>query len=389
MERTKSSMKTRLEEIIETGRRSASGVLTRIMTEMPIDRIVRARALDFEADERGIFVKVPGAADGPGGEGEPSSVTERLHPNAFGQMMERADIPMEYARTLQKMSESRPTSMGAVRSPWGNQLLAHNLKEIYSHQADTRYLTRSVPVRGSGAVAPHDEMRGFLSNKFRRLDSRPIIEALNTASDEIGAFPIDGFMSDTRCAITIILPKVFEIAKGEFVAWGFSWQNSDYGDGAHNLLEFLYRIICMNGATGKETLRQVHLGGRLDESDMWSARTQRLDSERSASMVKDAIKGYLSPRVLEEKAAFIKKAADETVDLDARGMKEFLKKQLGAGDAKKAVEKFNSADVEMLPPGNSLWRLSNAISWMAGQEKDADKRMALMATAGAVLDKAA
>ena len=358
-------MKAKLEEIIERGRSRAVGVIERIQAEVPTDRIVKARVLDFEPDESGIWVQIPD-------NGRPGA-RERLHRNANSQMMERAGLHSDFLDRL----------TGDTAPRWKNELLAHNLRTVFRNQGDTRYLTRSYK----------GELRGFLSNKFRRLDSRPIIEALATAARAIGAAPVDGIATDTRVSLKILLPRVFEIPMGsgrvDYVAWGYSWQNSDYGNGAHTMLEFLMRLVCMNGATGEETLRQVHLGGRLQDDKIWSARTYKLDTERSASMIKDAVTSYLSPAKLNEKVALLAKAAETKVDLDNKSIGEWLKKQLGVGKAKEVFDIFSSPDVENLPPGSNVWRLSNAISWLAGKEEDGDKKLEYMAVAGNVLKKTA
>lgn len=368
-------MKSKLEQIIEHGRERAVGVIEKIQAEVPVDRIVKAKVIDFEPDEHGIWVQIPDNGHGSGhGDGPARGpARERLHKNANSQMMERAGLASDFMDRLQ----------GETNPLWRNELLAHNLRTVFRHQNETRYLTRSYK----------GELRGFLSNKYRRLDSRPIIEALASAAQQIGAVPVDGIGTDTRVSLKILLPRVFEIPMGggrvDYVAWGYSWQNSDYGNGAHTMLEFLMRLVCANGATGEETLRQVHLGGRLQDDEIWSARTYKLDTDRSASMIKDAVQNYLSPAKLNEKIAMLAKAAEAKVDLDNKTIGEWLKKQLGVGRAKEVVETYNSADVENLPPGNSMWRLSNAISWLAGKEQDGEKRLELMAAAGAILKKAA
>jgi len=43
----------------------------------------------------------------------------------------------------------------------------------------------------------------------------------------------------------------------------------------------------------------------------------------------------------------------------------------------------------MLPPGNTTWRLSNAVSWVAGKMNDSERKLDLMKAAGALLPKAA
>lgn len=59
---------------------------------------------------------------------------------------------------------------------------------------------------------------------------------------------------------------------------------------------------------------------------------------------------------------------------------------LTKSDREKVVAAFDSPDVQNLPPGNTLWRLSNAVSWIA-QHKDnsPDHRIELEAAAGAMV----
>jgi hypothetical protein len=67
---------------------------------------------------------------------------------------------------------------------------------------------------------------------------------------------------------------------------------------------------------------------------------------------------------------------------------EQLRKVLTKGEVDAVVQTFNSPDVENLPPGNSKWRLSNAISWVAGTLVDADRKLDLMRLAGSVVETA-
>jgi hypothetical protein len=50
-----------------------------------------------------------------------------------------------------------------------------------------------------------------------------------------------------------------------------------------------------------------------------------------------------------------------------------------SGEAIRAVE---SQDTYNLPAGITKWRFSNAISWIAGQTKDEEKKLDLMKIAG-------
>jgi flagellar biosynthesis chaperone FliJ len=93
-------------------------------------------------------------------------------------------------------------------------------------------------------------------------------------------------------------------------------------------------------------------------------------------------------RVLSEKAAraqvVVQKAHEEKVDWkNVRGglAKKLLKSELAAAQAA-----FDSPDVYNLPEGNTMWRVSNAISWIAGSTEDADRKLELQRLAGELVD---
>jgi hypothetical protein len=60
----------------------------------------------------------------------------------------------------------------------------------------------------------NNEVRGFLSDQYRRLDPRPIIEAFVTGVMKLGALPFKGYVSDTKVCIQAIVPDVFEAIPG-------------------------------------------------------------------------------------------------------------------------------------------------------------------------------
>jgi hypothetical protein len=65
-----------------------------------------------------------------------------------------------------------------------------------------------------------------------------------------------------------------------------------------------------------------------------------------------------------------------------------LRKALLKSEADAVIEAYNSPDTHNLPAGNTTWRFSNAISWIAGATEDAERKLDLMKIAGEVLPKA-
>jgi hypothetical protein len=174
---------------------------------------------------------------------------------------------------------------------------------------------------------------------------------------------------------------------GELVAYGLSLENSDFGNGALSLRAYLLRIWCTNLAITEETMRQIHLGKRLDDNMIYSQRTYELDSKTTVSALRDVVRLQLDAGSLTNRMEAVRKANDKPVD--ATQAREMLKKVLNKGEAEAAFNAYASPDVYNLPAGNTAWRLSNAISWIAGQTEDAERKLDLMRVAGDVLPKAA
>jgi hypothetical protein len=350
----------KLNALVTKGRTNAASVIEHVMRNQPTDQIVKGGALTFRADHnsKGIAVSIP-AQDG---------VIERsIHRHAVNQMAQDIDMPMKFLDSLQ-----------AEKQEWGRELLAHNLQTVFHerHKAK-RFLSRSL----------NSEVRGWLSDQYRRLDSRPIVEAFAAAVNEKGAVPYEGYVTDTKIAIQAIMPEIYEPIPGEVVAYGLSLENSDFGNGALSIRAYLLRIWCTNLAITEETMRQVHLGKRLDDNLIYSQRTYELDAKTTVSALKDVVRLQLDSRSLTNRMEAVRTAAASEVNTTSA--RELLKKALNKGEAEAALNAFNSPDVYNLPAGNNTWRLSNAISWIAGQTEDAERKLELMRVAGEVLPKAA
>ena len=182
----------KLNNLINQGRTSAGSVIEHVMTHQPQDAIVRGKALTFRADheKKAVALMMGDALD------------HRIHRHALNQMATAVDMPMKFL-----------DSLANEKAEWGRELLAENLNTIFHNRFSTkRYLSRSL----------NAEVRGWLSDQYRRLDSRPIVEAFATAVQHKGAMPYAGVVTDTKIAIQAIMPEVYEPIPGELVAYGLS-----------------------------------------------------------------------------------------------------------------------------------------------------------------------
>jgi hypothetical protein len=330
-------------------------VLENIEKHQPTDKVVKASALIFAPKEdavEGVVVK-PGDRD-----------YEAVHKWAMGQIGERAGIPKAFQDRLR--SED---SKG-----WGGELLAHNLNELFKHDK-SKYLLRSV----------NGQVRGFLSDRYRRLDSRPLVESYLQSLQAVGAVPYESHFTETKIAIKSVLPRLFKLNDREVLALGVMFGNSDFGNGPLEVSIFAERLICMNGMVASRDLRKIHLGARLSEDMEWSNKTYQLDTEANASAIKDLVRNQLGPTHLNKFLDTLKAANED--EMKPEQITQFLSKALTKERTKEVVEAFNSANVVDMPAGQTRYRLSQAISWVANQMKDEEDKLDMQRLAGVTIEK--
>ncbi len=360
-----------LEKAIANGTRRAGPVIERVLGEMPDDALPPAQRLFFsvehEAGTTQVGKLVMGWGNGNGDsrtyqDGAAPGEWRPVHRNAFSQLV--GQVPQLTTPYLRSLVESG--------DDWKHRLAESILREHYGHD-EARYLVRS---QGG-------EHRALLSSNYRRLDARPLLDAFVATCDAVGAKPYDGLCSDVRVAVRAIVPKVFEV-DGDVFCLGLSWQNSDFGVGAYAITGFVLRLLCDNGAMTESELRQIHLGRKLDDTEIFTSKTYELDTKTMASATDDIVRALLSERGLDKRYAQIRSAADQRVEFGAavRPVKERLSK----GELERAKAAFESPDDWNLPAGRTLWRASNALSWIAKSDGvDQDRKIELEQMAGRLL----
>jgi hypothetical protein len=361
---TAKRFQAKLDDAIHASQASALSIIDKVQRETPTDRIAHSQSLRFavqEVDKKPRILMTLANRKAKGFFQEP------LHKHALEQIAERAGVPVLYLNRL-------------LERPYGAELIVENLSRIFKEEDDKKYLVRSV----------NDEVRGVLSDAYRRMDSAPIIEAFAKACGEIGAVPIEGTGGDLRWAVKAILPKVFQPASKagneELIAFGVQLSNSDFGRGTLSLNAFTTRVICTNHATLEQVMKEVHLGKRLSEDLEFSKETYLSDTKTQVLAVADMVRGVLAPNKVNMLVGKIGEALDARIDPKA-AWAELPKLGLLKGEVEKVKELFNDAGVEQLPPGTSPARLSNAISWFAKSAATPERKLELEQLAGQLLIK--
>lgn len=342
----------KMSELFTTGKEKAMTALQKVQALQPDDYLPKATDLRFGIEEATKRLTLGFGQNG-------TSKEFKLHPHAQLQLAERAKIPQTYLKTL--------IDDGQL------DLLTKNFRERYDLHGTKKFLVR----------VADGEARGFLSDRYRRLDSAPLVEAFVNVAMAFGAVPVDARVLDTKFSLRMMLPKIYEPAENEVLAFGLDYKNSDYGDGKVELRGFALRLWCTNYAMCEDGLSQVHLGRQISENFEFSQETYKLDTQAMASASKDIAEVLFAPKYIEAKLDAIRQASENKVD--AQALIEVMRKnsKLLKGEADAIAELYTGAEVEKLPPGNTAWRLSNAISLFA-QQADPYRALELENIAGDV-----
>ena len=268
-----------------------------------------------------------------------------LHDNAIGQLADRMGIPQRYLRGL------------ASGEPLAKQLAATLLNEHSGWTQRSRVLVRTVGT----------QVRGVLSDSYRRLNSVEILTAFVQEAAQQGAVISDVYMNDTKIWAETILPTPLTVPtanNGDVVIFaGARFSTSDYGDGAVDMRAFLLNGACLNGMVRESVMKQVHLGSKLPDNLQLSQQTYELDTKTTVSAVRDLTKGLFSQDNLMKKAIEIQGASEIDVDFEHE-LKRLtrdggLLKQEG-----KEVEKIlmRNDPEDGVQGGATLWKLTQAIT---------------------------
>lgn len=357
----------KMEKIIHDGQVSAEAVVSQIQNSYIHDRIAPASKVRLIAREDGTGFDLATVEPDATGFGWASSDANRLHPHAFSRVMAATGLGMEFVNTVNKRSGGED---------WGSALIERAVNDILAHDKKNRHLIR--------VDSDDNRVKGFLSDSYRRFDSRPLADAFMRLSVATGLVPIEGVASDTKCRIRAVLPKVFEPIRDEVMIFGLEFGTSDYGDGGVVMNLWTMRMMCTNLAVTQKGLRQVHAGKRLPDDLRLSAAVYEQDAKTLSMILEEVGQQMIGPAAVEQMLDRVS-AADEEEIRSADGIDKYLK-GLGKTEAQTVKALYEGHDVQNLPQGQTVYRLSNAVSFFA-QSKGigADRKIELQEHAGRIL----
>ena len=280
-----------------------------------------------------------------------------MHRHAIAQTADKYGIPTGYAKKL--------ASNG---SQWERDLVSHTFNRYNENTNSRRVLVREV----------NGEVRGVLSDKYRRLNTPTIYSSFFSGLQSTGAVITEAWMDDTRSAVDTIYPTVMPVETPNNgivnMVFGMRISNSDFGDGALIVQAYSINVVCLNGMTRSNIMRQIHLGTKIPDNMVMSENTYKLDTQTSASAINDIVQNIYSKDNFEAQMASIVQASTQKVDLERE-----IKKLPKAGVHKGELEKLNTVLI-----GNSSedgvageatkWKLSNALTAVARDSEGRRKR---------------
>lgn len=292
-----------------------------------------------------------------------------MHDNAIGQVADRMGIPQRYLRGL------------ASGEPWAIMLAAYLLNQHSDWTQRSRVLVRTVG----------NQVRGVLSDSYRRLNSVEILTAFVQEAANQGAVISDAYMNDTNVWAETILPQPLSIPTANngtvIIFAGARFSTSDYGNGAVDMRAFLLNGACLNGMVRESVMKQVHLGSKLPDNLQLSQQTYELDTKTTVSAVRDLTSGLFSKDNLMQKALEIQGASEIEVDFDRE-----LKRLTSGGSLLKTegkeVEKIlmRNDPEDGVTGGATLWKLTQAITAHA-RELSPERSRELHELSGSLLSR--
>lgn len=277
-----------------------------------------------------------------------------MHNHAVGHVAEKLKLPTRYLKDLANGKDQ-----------WQRSLAARILNDHTNWTPRERVLVRAVG----------GEVRGVLSDSYKRMNSQQIFQTFIEEGLKAGAELADGLMNDTKMFVEMLLPNPIVIPTAKngdvVIAFGIRLSNSDYGDGALEMRSFMMQGICLNGWVKESVMREIHLGQRLPDNLSLSERTYRLDTNTQKSAIRDITGRLLSRDAIERNAVEIQDASEISVD-PTKELKS-LSGRLLKNEVEEVTQRLiDSRQDDGITGESTLWKLVNGVTATARDKAESD-----------------
>lgn len=260
---------------------------------------------------------------------------------AHQQVASYLDIPKSYYDRM----------LGENRS-----LLAQNVNTWLQQKApEERRMLRTVD----------GKLRGFLSSRYRRLDSYDLMNAIFPTLQENNMHIISAELTERRLYIKATHPKMRGMVKaGDEVIGGVTISTSDVGAGSLRIEPYTLRLVCTNGLISESAIRKYHVGKDASEEALFhilSDEANEADDRAFFLKVRDVLLDSIRPESFAKQVDRFKVAAgdeikrvgdlQEVVELASRytgltnkGIREDILAQLATGNEGAGLTRWGLAN---------------------------------------------
>lgn len=279
-----------------------------------------------------------------------------MHPNAIRQIGERFGVPAGFLANM----------IGGA--DWQRELSVRIMDDFAHNIERERVLLRTVD----------GQLRGFLSDRYRRLNSMEIFVSFLTAARDSKSVLVDAYAGETRGFLEVINPEIVEFDTPQngrnYAVFGARIRNSDFGDGALSVSTFMMNVRCLNGLVGENQLNERHLGGRIPDNIIISDDTMRKETAAKAGIVRDVMSTIYHPDNVRKMIGKIENASARTVDIPEQ-IKLLPKLGLTVGESENVGKLMMENDpANGLEGSPTLWKLVNGLTAVARDAKPERKR---------------
>ncbi len=309
----------------------------------------------------------------------------RVHKHALGQLSTIAGLNLNTKNDL-NVTSGRPGV-----SDWRRALLCHILNTMFANQVFTNR-------KGQPAEFLHrivgDELRAVLTQSYNRhLVSLAVLQPFLAVCGELGAQPVSATIADTRVSLQCFLPYVFQPIKGEFVALGASWGNSDFGQGRVKVSNTVLRVFNGGSLVTDDAFSRTHIGSVVEDTDLkLDDKVATKELEAVAEAIQATVRAALMPEAVKKLLDGITQAHEEKVPWDQ--LRSRLGKLLTKAEVVSVEKMLEDEITDLPPPGKdargqplpSRWWAAAALSHLASHETDTLRALEMKQAAGRFLE---
>lgn len=285
---------------------------------------------------------------------------------AHEQLSARLKIPREYYKRMQ------------TDAP---ELLNQNVNE-WLQKTPERRLVRTVD----------NKVRAILSDRYKPKENITVMkEALPfILNPENGLEIVSSNISERQMFVKVVSPKLEgEVQVGQLVRAGFSIRNSEVGFGSFSLSLFILTLACMNGMIREHSMREYHVGGRIDTDNddegigIYSPETIAADSQAFQLKIRDTLAHALNRQRFDDELVKFRHAAANPLNTKyiAESIEDVTKRyNMTQDEGKEVLSRLLQAN------DFSQWGLASAVTNLANDAVDYDRSTDLEKIGGQIID---